>query len=425
MAAKKTPPARPVDLIRAESLKKLALARASIGKAVKLQPLTAHYGQHPHVPSGSILVDSLIGGNLTRDGQAICPGFPRRRISEVFGPESSGKTTLALSALAALQAAGGSAMFLDFERALDYRYASTIGVDFSEGSTIIPYAPESMEDGFKCIYTACAAGIDLVVVDSVAAMVPAGELAKGLDDAAKVGAVAAYMARMLPRVVSWLDGKVGKERKDLEPGKGTALLLLNQERASIQAGGGHAPPEANSTGGKALKFYATLRLRTTRYKTEKVSRKDPFTGKVKDIPYGIVTRIKVVKDKLDGKAGQDADVFIRYGFGIDDAYSVIEAGVANGIMGRSGSSYTYGQVKVIGRDKLRQFFLDNPTIYEEARSKVVASILSLATPISDKELSEEDQIAAELESEIGGGDDDDMPEVEEAVVEADDANGLG
>lgn len=389
------------DQARAASAKKMSLARGFIQKLTKHKPTEAKLGQHPHTPSGSIIVDNLIGGNLADDGKPICPGFPRRRITEIFGPESSGKTTVALAGIREVQRMGGAALFLDFEHALDYRYAKNIGVTF-DNETCSAYAPDTLEEGFKMIYVAMQIGIDIVVVDSVAAMMPEAELAKNLSDPAKVGAVAAKMAITLPKVGNWL----AKFPKDDPAALGTALVLLNQERATISTGGGgHAAPEANSSGGKALKFYASVRLRTTKIKTEKVARKNPITGKVKDEPYGIVTQVKVVKDKLDGKAGQTGEIFIRYGFGVDDVFSVIEAGVANSVMRRDGSKYTFDQVSIVGRDKFRAFLLSNPEVYKALRDKVMGAILVGAKPTTDEELSEEDQLRAEMEAEgLGDGD---------------------
>jgi recombination protein RecA len=388
--------------VKAESAKKLALARSSIAKACDGQkPVQVGTGQHPFIGSGSIIVNNLVGGTIGPDGRPVCPGYPRRRITEIYGPEASGKTTLALEAVKTVQNAGGSAAFLDFEHALDYRYAKAIGVKFDETFDI--FAPDTLEQGFKMVFVMICAGVDVVVVDSVAAMVPAAEMAKSIDDAIKVGVVASKLAQTLPKVANWLAmyPKRGEERDEDAPG--TALILLNQERATISTGPSYAPPAASSTGGKALKFYCSVRLHIQRVKTEKDSRLDPITNKKRDTPFGIVTKVKVIKDKLDGKAGQEGEIFIRYGTGVDDIFSVIEAAVANKIVKRGGSSYEFDQVKIIGRDKFRAYMIQNPQVYANLIGEVQKAILSGAMPVPLDDMADtgvEEQELIEVAEEV-------------------------
>lgn len=398
------------------------LTRAMLSKSVGLKPLDVAPSTMPHVPSGTIVVDNLIGGSRAQDGKGqVCPGYPRRKISEIYGPESSGKTTLALAAVAQVQRAGGTAMYLDFEHALHHGYAKQIGVKFDKTFILVP--PETMEEGFKAMYVGLLTGVDLIVVDSVAAMVPKAEFEKKIDDAAKVGAVAKKMAETLPKFALWLmkfpmegSGESKKTRKD-HPG--TAIILLNQERASINTGGGQSHgPETNTSGGKALKYFAYTRLRLNRISSETIERKDPITGKKKKFPYGNLTNVRMIKSKADAKQGHSANIFIRYGYGVDDAYSIIESGVATGIIERQGAYYSYNDQRIQSRDKFRLFLLSTPKLYEELKNKVIQAIIEAApTAVSDEDLTDEDMIQQQVEAEFG----DDEPDEEPSEVALDES----
>jgi recombination protein RecA len=382
------------------------LTRAMLAKSVGLKPLDTAPSTMAHVPSGTIVVDNLIGGSKAQDGKGqVCPGYPRRKITEIYGPESSGKTTLALAAVANVQRAGGTVLYLDFEHALHHGYAKQIGVKFDKSFMLV--APDTMEDGFKAMYVGLLTGVDLIVVDSVAAMVPKAEFEKKIDDAAKVGAVAKKMAETLPKFALWLmkfpaegTGEAKKPRKD-HPG--TAIILLNQERASINTGGqSHGGPETNTSGGKALKYFAYVRLRLSRISSETIERKDPLTGKKKKFPYGNLTNVRMIKSKADAKQGHSANIFIRYGFGVDDAYSIIESGIVHGVIVREGAYYSYEGQRIQSRDKFRQYLIANPKVYEEIKNKVIQAILDAAPQVvADEELTDEDAIQAEIEAEFG------------------------
>lgn len=393
--------------------------KALIMKVTGQKPVEASFSTMAHVDSGSIIVNALIGGTTTLDGKGqTCPGYPRRKITEIFGPESSGKTTIALSAAVQVQKAGGTVLFLDFEHAIHHGYAKSIGVKYDDSFMV--FAPDTLEEGLKMIYVAINTGVDLVIVDSVAAMVPQDELDKKLDETAKIGAMAKKMSETLPKVAGWLATypKIGSgDNKKTDPDKqGTALILLNQERATINQG--HGDP-TNTAGGKAIKYYASLRLRFQRIGSEMIEKKDPLTGKSKKYPYGNKTKVKVVKNKLDGTQGQDGEFFIRYGFGLDNYYSIIETGSALGVMRKEGAGYySFGEHRIQGRDKFRAFLTENPKVYDDLCAKVTAAISASATVIKDDEIGEEDDLTSQMESDLGdlGG-----REPSEEVVEADDA----
>lgn len=372
-----------------------AKARAAILKATGSKPLQPGECRMPHVSTGSFPVDMLIGGTPAKDGTGpICPGFPRRRITEIYGPESSGKTTLLISAMVQAQKAGGSAMFIDFEHSLDHNYAKALGLDYDPNKLMV-LQPDSMEDGFKQMYIGILTGFDIIGVDSVAAMVPKDELAKGFDDAAKIGAVARQFSMVLPKFVTWLQKYPAlPDNKDKpDPSHpGTALVFINQIRALIQTSGhGHGGDE-NTAGGKALKFYAYLRLRCARIKSEFIERKDQMSGKKRRFPYGNVTDVKVIKSKIDAKQGHSTSMFIRYGVGIDDYYSIIETGVVHKVIKREGAFYTLlKDQRFQGKDKLRKYLVENPKVFEALRTQLALSVNAAAVDAGD-DLGEEDEL---------------------------------
>jgi recombination protein RecA len=348
----------------------------------------------------------MIGGTLSSDGKTPkCPGYPRGRVTEIYGPEASGKTTLALHAIAEVQKAGGLAMFLDFEHALDHDYARAVGVDYHPDKFLY-YKPETLEMGFKMMYAGICLGVDMVVLDSVAALVSEKELKKDMAKEGRIGERARQMANFLPKLVMWLASeKYSKNKRG-----GTACLFINQTRALI-GGSGKGGPGESTPGGKALKFFAYLRIRTWRTGSETIEKKDKFTGQVQTFAYGNRTRVKIVKSKLDAKEGFTTDIFIRFGQGIDDHYSIIEAGASNKVINKGGGGwYQYGEHKMQGRDKFREFLVGNPKVYEEVKAKVLAAVRSGDDGPAPKP-DGVDAILVSMDAEFGpteGGDEEDF-----------------
>jgi len=371
-------------------------AIAMIAKATKQKPLGLHEGTWPFIPSGALTVDNLIGGIPLPDGSGmICPGYPRGRMFEVFGPESSGKTTLALAAIVSVQRAGGIAMFLDYENALHHGYAKAIGVDFRP-DRLLYYAPSTLEEGLKMMYIAIRQKIDIIVVDSVAAMVPQKELEKKLDDAAAIGALARAMSTVLPKMTQWL-----KESPSF-------VMFLNQTRSLISAQS-HAGDD-NTAGGKAVKFYASGRLKLTRIKSEIVEKADPITLKKKKIPYGNLVQVKVVKNKMAGTQGHNGTIFIRYGAGVDEYLSLIEGAIPRKIIVQTSGTYTYQGETFKGRDRLRKYLMENPSAFEALKEKVTLALTNEAPKVIE-EVDDED-IISDMNSELA---DDDVHESDEQV----------
>lgn len=384
------------------------MARDTILKETGQKPLTASFTTYPHVPSGSLLINDIIGGSMAGDGKgAVCPGYPRRRITEIYGPESSGKTTAGLHAIAEVQKAGGCAMFLDFEHAIHHGYAKAIGVSFHPDKLLL-YAPDTLEEGFKDICVGVLAGVDIIVVDSVAAMTPKDELERDLDKADMVGLQARKMSSLLRRVLSWLNHKDALKRNP----KGTAMIFINQPRADIKGG------RDTTAGGKALKFYASLRLVFTKVREEVIKKKkDPITGRERNFPYGNHTQVKVVKNKMDARQGFTTDIFIRFGYGIDEFYSVIEAGVNSKVIKKKGAMFVYGGEEFRGRETFRLFLKEHPDVFKKIRDGVLmwsANNVKEMMPDED-ELDESEDLDVAVKREFGDGADGDEESEDDGI----------
>lgn len=404
----------------AKSKKNAALAIKAIEKITGQKPIGLNRHPLPCVSSGSMTIDYIIGGVLAPDKSGpLCPGYPRGRITEIYGPEASGKTTLALEAIVEVQRQGGSAMFLDFEHALSHKYARDLGVDF-DPERLMNYQPENMEQGLEMMRVGLAAGVDLIVVDSVAAMVPKAEMEKSFEDPSKIGILALKLAQALPKLVRMM--KPNPEKNPL----GTAVVFINQTRATISTSGygGGTGGGDGTAGGKALKFYAYLRLQTTCIRTERIKLKDVVSKKEKNIPFGSHTQVKVVKSKVDAKSGQTAEIFIRYGKGIDDIYTLIESGAAHRVIKKTGAFFEVDGQKYQGRERLRSYLEADKAALQALQAAVVKAIRQQAEidPDTEAEMAMgEDEVDALIASTFGAERDediDDNPEVVEVEVES-------
>jgi recombination protein RecA len=279
------------------------------------------------VSTGSISLDAALGVG----------GFPRGRIIEIFGPESSGKTTLALHAVANAQKAGGMAAFIDVEHALDPIYARQLGVDVDNLLVSQPdYAEQALEIASALI---SSGSIDVLVIDSVAALVPKAELDGEMGEA-YVG----IQARLMSQALRKLTGIVSKSN--------TCLIFINQIREKIGVMFGN--PETTS-GGRALKFYASIRADIRRIAAIKEG--DTVTGNR--------TKVKVVKNKVAAPF-REAEFDIMYGQGISREGDLIDLGVAQNMVEKSGSWYSYKGERIgQGRENARQFLKDNPDIAQK------------------------------------------------------------
>lgn len=284
------------------------------------------------IPTGSTALDVALG----------IGGLPRGRVVEVYGPESSGKTTVALHAVANAQKAGGVAAFIDAEHALDPEYARKLGVDTD---ALLISQPDSGEQALEIADMLVRSGaLDIIVVDSVAALVPRAEIDGEMGDS-HVGLQARLMSQALRKMTSAINSS------------GTTALFINQLREKI--GVMFGSPET-TTGGKALKFYASVRLDVRRIETLKDG-----TDMV-----GNRTRIKVVKNKLAPPFKQ-AELDIMYGYGISREGSLIDVGVDSGIIRKAGAWYTYeGDQLGQGKENVRAFLSDNPDLADEIEKRI-------------------------------------------------------
>lgn len=290
----------------------------------------------PVIPTGSIALDVALG----------IGGLPRGRIIEIYGPESSGKTTLTLHAIANVQAAGGIAAFVDAEHALDPEYAKALGVDIDQ---LLVSQPDTGEQALEIADMLVRSGsVDLVVIDSVAALVPRAEIEGDMGDS-HVGLQARLMSQALRKLTGGLNQT------------GTTMIFINQLREKI--GVFFGSPETTS-GGKALKFYASVRLDIRRIETLKEG-----TDAV-----GNRTRVKVVKNKMAPPFKQ-AEFDILYGTGISREGSLIDFGVEHDIVKKSGAWYTYeGDQLGQGKENARKYLIEHADVADDIERKILAAL---------------------------------------------------
>ncbi|OHD19403.1 MAG: recombinase RecA [Spirochaetes bacterium GWD1_61_31] len=323
-----------------EKMKALEIARLQIekqygqGSLMKLGDHQISQGIEA-VPSGSILLDEALGVG----------GYPRGRIIEIYGPESSGKTTLALHAVAECQKKGGVAAFIDAEHALDPVYAKNLGVNTDD---LWVSQPDNGEQALEIAESLIRSGaVDIIVVDSVAALTPQAEIEGDMGDA-HVG----LQARLMSQALRKLTGTIGKSK--------AILIFINQIRMKIGVMFGN--PET-TTGGNALKFYASLRLEVRRIETIEHGDNDAIGNKV---------RVKVVKNKV-APPFRKVEMEIMFGKGISASGSLVDAAVKCGVIDKKGAWYTYGEEKLgQGRENVKLNFEQNTQLFAEIDGKVRA-----------------------------------------------------
>ena len=337
MAARKAPTAKPATNDRNKALE-VALSQIDkqFGKGSVMRLGDDNRPPVQVIPTGSLALDVALG----------IGGLPRGRVIEVYGPESSGKTTVALHAVANAQKAGGNAAFIDAEHALDPVYARALGVDTD---SLLVSQPDTGEQALEIADMLIrSGGIDIIVIDSVAALVPKAEIEGEMGDS-HVGLQARLMSQALRKITGALSAT------------GTTAIFINQLREKI--GVFFGSPET-TTGGKALKFYASVRIDVRRIETLKEA----------GAPVGNRTRAKVVKNKMAPPFKQ-AEFDIVYGKGISREGSIIDMGVEAGIVRKSGSWFTYADDQLgQGKENVRQFLVDNPELANEIEQKILVSL---------------------------------------------------
>lgn len=294
------------------------------------------------IPTGSLTLDIALGAN----------GLPKGRVIEIYGPESSGKTTLAIHAIANAQRKGGVAAIIDAEHAFDRGYAQKLGVNIQD---LLLSQPDNGEQALEIADNLISSGaVDIIVIDSVAALTPKSEIEGEMGDS-KMGLQARLMSQALRKLTATINRT------------GCCCIFINQLREKIGVMFGN--PET-TTGGNALKFYASVRLDIRRI------------GQIKDgdVVVGNRTRVKVVKNKI-APPFRTAEFDILFGEGISKVGEIIDLGVEHNIIQKSGSWFSYDSTKLgQGRDSVKQIFIDNPELAEEIENKIKES---LKTPVAE------------------------------------------
>ena len=287
-------------------------------------------------------IETISTSSIALDAALGIGGLPRGRVVEIYGPESSGKTTLALHAVANAQRNGGIAAFIDAEHALDPEYAKRLGVDTD---ALLVSQPDTGEQALEIMDMLIGSGsIDVIVIDSVAALVPRAEIEGDMGDS-HVG----LQARLMSQALRKITGRLAQSK--------TTAIFINQLREKI--GVFFGSPET-TTGGKALKFYASIRIDVRRIETLKEGA----------VPVGNRTRAKVVKNKMAPPFKQ-AEFDILYGYGISREGGLIDVGVENGLVKKSGAWFTYdGDQLGQGKENARKFLLDNPDLTDELERRI-------------------------------------------------------
>ncbi|RME07824.1 MAG: recombinase RecA [Anaerolineae bacterium] len=348
--------AKDIDKGRQAALEKaLSELQKRYGEGTIMRLGEAHHLNVDVIPTGSLSLDLALGVG----------GIPRGRVTEIYGPESSGKTTICQHIVAEAQRLGGVAAFVDMEHALDPRYAAACGVDVDN---LLVSQPDTGEQALEIVETLVRSGaVDVVVVDSVAALVPRAEIEGDMGDA-HMG----LMARLMSQALRKLSGAIKQTN--------TAVIFTNQLRQKIGVMFGN--PET-TTGGQALKFYASVRLDVRRIQTIKVGSE----------VIGNRTRVRVVKNKV-APPFQVAEFDIMYNEGISKVGDILDLGTEMEIITKRGSFYSYGDLRLAqGRENAKEFLRQNPDLMAEIEAQIRAAAMEEGMlpfgPVDDEEIPEE------------------------------------
>ena len=313
-------------------------------------------------------IQAISTGSITLDVATGIGGVPRGRIIEIYGPESSGKTTLTLHIIAAAQKTGGKAAFIDAEHALDPEYAKHLGVDINE---LLVSQPDTGEQALEiCEMLVRSGALDVIVIDSVAALVPKAEIQGEMGDS-HVG----LQARLMSQALRKLAGAINKSK--------TAVIFINQLREKVGVMFGN--PET-TTGGRALKFYSTMRMDVRRIESIKSG----------DSVLGNRTRVKIVKNKVAPPFKQ-AEFDIMYGEGISKAGDILDCAVENGVVEKAGSWYSFGGERIgQGRENVKTYLQSNPDIMDRIEGLILDTIRPVeALPAEETLTVDEDGVIIE------------------------------
>ena len=344
-----------------EEKKEEVLKQKKIALDNTIKHLERSYGKNILMRLGNqnaMNIDSFPSGSLSLDKALGIGGYPRGRIIEVYGPESSGKTTLTLHAIAEVQKKGGICAFVDAEHALDTNYAKKIGIDIDNLYVSQPSDGEQALEVVDELINSHA--IDLIVVDSVAALVPKAEIEGNMGDAQM-----ALQARLMSQALRKITGSLSKTK--------TSIIFINQLRMKIGVFFGN--PET-TTGGNALKFYASVRIDIRKTETLK---------KGEDV-YGVKAKVKIIKNKV-APPFKIAQFDILYGEGISSFLEILDIAVKNDIIKKSGSWFSYNEERIgQGQESVKQFLKDNPKTFKtiEKRVKEIMGLTPASPTVANK-----------------------------------------
>lgn len=306
------------------------------------------------IPTGSWVLNQIIGdGTMT----GTPGGFPRGHIVEIFGDESSGKTTIGLSAIAKTQEMGGFGILMDFEQSFHSTYAEKLGINLNKDKFIVS-RPSHFQQGARQIENMLLMKPPIIVIDSVAAMLPKQVLDADVDESMMVGIHARLMSMLLQRISKQLQAS------------NTCLVFLNQLRAVIKKSKWETGPDEESSGGRALKYYSSVRIKLKKSKIEHIDAISKITGKKEKEPINVTIKASVVKNKID-KPHYSGPIYIRFGEGFDNILSIIELAINLGVIKKSGSFFQFDTIKEQGKESFRTALNENPKIFEKLQNSLV------------------------------------------------------
>lgn len=377
--------------------KKLRSANAWIDKRVPLANIIVNPTfEQKYITTGSTILNLLIGGSRLENGNFVCPGWPKGAIIELYGKESSGKSTIALTAMghAVRQDGGtGTGVYVDLECAVKDNYAMKLGCDFRSPETggsgnCLRVVPSNFEEVQEVVEGYIRAGVDLIVIDSIAALVSRRESERSvIKDSGSVAEVPRMMSQWLPKM------------QPLMAKTGTILLCINQTRDKIGAKGYTEEALKSTVGGNALKFYSTLRVMLQPKESQKAKRWNPVLKEMEEVPVSTEVKVKMVKNKIDAKQGHAGLITLRYGIGMDELRTVMSAGIAYKVikseknkMKQEVLTFTspsgLGEVSAIGYEKFRLALGAYPEISREMNLLCQNRIIEGLKAIDDSELAE-------------------------------------
>lgn len=395
-------------------LSPLAQAKAVLDKSLKKTDWKADLDTKtmsqslPHHPSGSIILDQLIGGKSNDAGVSPCPGYPIGKIINIYGHEGAGKSTVALTAAATVIANGGSVCYIDWENEIVPSYARALGVPIGDENKFMLCQPETLEEGCSILWTMANAAIDLIILDSVGAGVPRAMSEKKVNEVAdqgRLGANAAVWSAFLPKLKS----RINRTR--------STVIAISQLRDAVNVMG--YGEKFTVQGGKAWRFYSAIRMHLKAIGKDRAKAYSNITNKTEDRVVGVKTRARLEKCKVSPQQGNEEIFYIRWGKGIDDLRSLMEIAQAHKLIRQEGAWFSWvdpdgEKHKKQGQDKLRTMFVKEP-LMAKALERQVLPFMAGASDEDDLDLVEEDEDSvfnfdesdAEVNNILGIIDDDD------------------